>query len=205
LLLSETLRDIAARNVLLHTSDLIAKVTDFGMSRQLENSQSSRQKTISLIGPLKWMSPEQLSDQRVSKASDVFSFGVLIYEVFAKELPWKGLTPVSAAQGILEGKTLKLPSTVNKEVSEIVNLCFAFNQKERPRMDDIVLMLNRSVGKQEAGKSGVSSNWKQPPFHEKKVDYTYVKAIVQDGSSYQPYHVECKKVDYTYVKNVVRK
>jgi hypothetical protein len=80
-------RDIAARNVLLAgKKDLVAKVSDFGMARNLESVYSgvaSEQHTAATIGPVKWMAPEQLERMAYSRASDVFAFGVLLYEIFA--------------------------------------------------------------------------------------------------------------------------
>jgi len=90
-------RDLAARNILL-TLNLEAKVADFGMSRILTNNESS--KTASNIGPLRWMAPESLSRNEYSSRSDVWSFGVLVYEILARDTPYKEMTAAQVAIGI---------------------------------------------------------------------------------------------------------
>jgi serine/threonine protein kinase len=91
-------RDIAARNVLLAGKrDLIAKVADFGMSRLLSESVYDEQTTLNAVGPLKWMAPEQMERRAYSRASDVFAFGVLLYEIFQREVPWQGVSNIMTA------------------------------------------------------------------------------------------------------------
>jgi serine/threonine protein kinase len=88
-------RDIAARNVLLTQND-VAKVADFGMSRVLAENANNEQQTVQKVGPLKWMAPEQIERHVYSKATDVFSFGVLLFEIFAREAPWKDTNNIVA-------------------------------------------------------------------------------------------------------------
>jgi len=71
-------RDLAARNILIDLKDLKPKISDFGLSR-LQVSDSSV--TNSNVGPIKWMSPEALLEREYSLAGDVWSFGVVIFEV----------------------------------------------------------------------------------------------------------------------------
>jgi tRNA A-37 threonylcarbamoyl transferase component Bud32 len=74
-------RDIAARNVLLDGSGK-AKLADLGLSRLLEDKQGE-QTTSSTLGPVRWMAPEAIRDRKYSSASDAFSFGVLMAEVWS--------------------------------------------------------------------------------------------------------------------------
>jgi serine/threonine protein kinase len=86
-------RDLAARNILL-SEGLLPKVADFGMSR--DNQGEDKNQTKSHVGPLKWMAPEQLLKQQYSRASDVFAFGVVIYETLSGREPWEGLPNTAA-------------------------------------------------------------------------------------------------------------
>ena len=74
-------RDIAARNVLLATSNevLIAKVTDFGLGKIFAENHNVN--STALVGPVRWMAPETLKERIWSFKSDTWSFGVLCWEV----------------------------------------------------------------------------------------------------------------------------
>jgi len=128
-------RDIASRNVLLHSPFYIARISDFGMTRTLI---MDNQQTAQMVGPLKWQAPEQIMKQTVSKESDVYSFGVLLYEVFAREAPWSSKTAVVAAHDVIAGKTLIVPARTPGDIAELMNLCFQWKTEERPTMDAIV-------------------------------------------------------------------
>lgn len=83
-------RDIAARNILL-SKDFEPKITDFGMSRVLESLESLNS-TTSNLGPLRHMAPECLIHKQYGISSDVWSFGVLLYEILTASVPYAGLT-----------------------------------------------------------------------------------------------------------------
>jgi serine/threonine protein kinase len=91
-------RDLAARNILL-TEEMTPKVSDFGLSRQKEHQEENVTK--SETGPLKWMSPEALKDRKYSTKSDVWSFGVLVWEVTHRAEPYGNLNPTQAAMGVV--------------------------------------------------------------------------------------------------------
>lgn len=74
-------RDLAARNVLL-TPDLQAKVADYGLARDVGDKMYYRMKT-SRPMPIRWMAPETLREQKFSEASDVYAYGVVIFEVYS--------------------------------------------------------------------------------------------------------------------------
>jgi hypothetical protein len=75
-----------------------AKVADFGMSRLLSESMYDEQTTLNAVGPLKWMAPEQMERRAYSRASDVFAFGVLLYEIFQRQVPWQGVSNIITAK-----------------------------------------------------------------------------------------------------------
>jgi serine/threonine protein kinase len=67
------------------------------------------QPTVQKVGPLKWMAPEQIERHVYSKATDVFSFGVLLFEIFAREAPWKDVNNIVACNKILNGERMTPP------------------------------------------------------------------------------------------------
>jgi serine/threonine protein kinase len=151
-------RDIAARNVLLAgKKDLVAKVSDFGMARNLDSVYSgvaSEQHTAATIGPVKWMAPEQLDRMAYSRASDVFSFGVLLYEIFACSQPWPGLANVNVVLRVSKGERMELPKSIPAAVRTTMKQCWAHEAKERPKMsavvDELRVALEKTATKEHA-------------------------------------------------------
>jgi hypothetical protein len=146
-------RDIAARNVLLAgKKDLVAKVSDFGMARYVDSVYSgisNEQHTAASIGPVKWMAPEQLERMAYSRASDVFAFGVLLYEIFARSVPWPGLANVNVITQVVMGKRMELPNSIPYNVQKSMKQCWAQEAAERPKMAAVVDELRASQTKAE--------------------------------------------------------
>jgi serine/threonine protein kinase len=91
-------RDIKPDNVML-TKDGTVKVVDFGIARVLETSKTQ---TGMLLGTFAYMSPEQYHGEHADARSDIWSFGVLLYELLAYQRPFKGQTPASLMLGICQ-------------------------------------------------------------------------------------------------------
>jgi len=91
-------RDIAARNCLL-TAELRAKLSDFGMSRKLRETDD-KGKTMEQTGPLRYESPESLRDRSYSPMSDMWTFGILIWETWTEGPPHANMDLLSAAVAI---------------------------------------------------------------------------------------------------------
>jgi tyrosine-protein kinase shark len=138
-------RDIAARNVLLAgKKDLVAKVCDFGMARDVESTESgAEQQTKASIGPIRWMAPEQLERLAYSKASDVFAFGVLLSEIFARSAPWVGVANANVMLKVVRGERMELPATVPDNVRKITQRCWAQKARDRPSMQDVAEALKQ--------------------------------------------------------------
>jgi hypothetical protein len=137
-------RDIAARNVLLTKSDE-PKVADFGMARLVSDDVYEHQ-TMNAIGPLKWMAPEQLERRAYSKASDVFAFGVLLFEIFKQEEPWKGVYSIDVAVKVRSGERLDVSSRkIPREIAALMTDCWAAAKKERPSMEQVQRVLHDNL------------------------------------------------------------
>jgi len=135
-------RDLAARNILLRNG--VAVITDFGLSR-VKTSIDDYQKTQNNIGPVKWMSPESLFENKYSAKSDVFSFGVVIYEIIAQEPPWKDLNPLQAAGKVKDGYRMILPESCicPPTLKELMEKCWAQLPADRPDFEKICGILER--------------------------------------------------------------
>ena len=99
-----------------------------------DENQALYQFTAANVGPIKWMAPEQLDELKYSKGSDVWSFGVLMYEIYARQMPWKGVPNTKIPVFIHLGKRLELPATTPADVVELVNQCWAEKARDRPPM-----------------------------------------------------------------------
>ncbi len=101
-------RDIKPDNVML-TKDGTVKVVDFGIARVLETSKTQ---TGMLLGTFAYMSPEQYHGEHADARSDIWSFGVLLYELLAYQRPFKGQTPASLMHSICQQEPTPLPDVV---------------------------------------------------------------------------------------------
>jgi serine/threonine protein kinase len=95
-------RDLAARNILIDDNDAV-RITDFGLARFVQQSVAN---TNSNIGAVAWMSPEAVTKRQYSQKSDVWSFGVTLWEMCTGELPFSGMEPIQVAVQIAKGATL---------------------------------------------------------------------------------------------------
>ena len=97
-------RDIKPRNIML--TDTGIKIMDFGLARVLETSSITDQHEI--IGTLYYMSPEQAIGIKVDESSDVFSLGVVLYQMFTGQLPFAGEHPGAVIHAILYSDPLRI-------------------------------------------------------------------------------------------------
>ncbi|PRP89557.1 hypothetical protein PROFUN_00821 [Planoprotostelium fungivorum] len=148
-------RDLAARNILL-TKFLEPKVSDFGLSRETTASENSGARTARRIGPIKWMPPEALRDLIYSHKSDVWSFGVVIWEIITEEEPFDEMAPVEAAVSIVQGSRLRIPET-DRTLQILMGACWETDPGDRPNFLSITKLLtpqNDEVPEQDKSTKG---------------------------------------------------
>mmetsp|Transcript_27391 Transcript_27391/g.46287 ORF Transcript_27391/g.46287 Transcript_27391/m.46287 type:complete len:680 (-) Transcript_27391:7292-9331(-) len=133
-------RDLATRNLLLDDSFHV-RVADFGFSRTKE-AGASKGFTQSELGPVKWTAPEAMRQKLYSTQSDVFSFGVMLYELFAQIPPWAGYDSVEVVLQVCSGGRILVPDTVPPYISELIKCCWAQESSERPVFPDIIQALS---------------------------------------------------------------
>jgi serine/threonine protein kinase len=133
-------RDLAARNILLSgTGD--PKISDFGMSRLLQKEDEG--KTKANVGPIRWMAPESLAKQTYSKKSDVWSFGIVAYEIVARREPHIDVEPLEVGLLIRDQHlTPKIPDDCPPILRELMQLCWQADPNQRPSFKEICRLLN---------------------------------------------------------------
>jgi len=137
-------RDLAARNILL-SGNGDPKISDFGMSRILEQSEEG--KTKSDIGPVRWMAPESIATRNYSKKSDVWMFGIVVYEIVAQCEPHKEIVNMlEIATAIRDnGLTPKIPDDSPPLLQQLMEMCWQKDPEQRPTMETVIAILSSSL------------------------------------------------------------
>ncbi|XP_078513253.1 vascular endothelial growth factor receptor 1 isoform X2 [Lissotriton helveticus] len=131
-------RDLAARNILLSENNAV-KICDFGLARDIYKDPDYVRKGDARL-PLKWMAPESIFDKIYTTKSDVWSYGVLLWEIFSL-----GASPYPGVQideefcnRLKEGIRMRAPSYATPEIYQTMLDCWNSDPTERPRFVDLV-------------------------------------------------------------------
>ncbi|KAM4633694.1 tyrosine-protein kinase FRK [Polymixia lowei] len=131
-------RDLAARNVLVGENN-ICKVADFGLARVImmesENVYEAKEGT---KFPVKWTAPEAIHDNKFTVKSDVWSFGILLYEIMTYgQMPYPTMTNYQVVHKIPTGYRMSCPPNCPKVMYEIMTECWKENEQERPTFETL--------------------------------------------------------------------
>ncbi|XP_073439247.1 receptor-type tyrosine-protein kinase FLT3 isoform X2 [Dendrobates tinctorius] len=143
-------RDLAARNILINNGKE-AKICDFGLARDIENDSNYVVKGNARL-PVKWMSPESIFDGIYTIKSDVWSYGILLWEVFSLGInPYPGI-PVDAKfyKLLQSGFKMEQPFYATDEIYFLMKSCWAFDSKKRPSFSELVSYLGYQISNIEA-------------------------------------------------------
>lgn len=134
-------RDLAARNILLSESNIV-KICDFGLARDIYKDPDYVRKGNARL-PLKWMAPESIFDKVYTSQSDVWSFGVLLWEIFSLGAsPYPGVQiDEEFCKRLKDGVRMRAPDTASPEIYGIMLGCWQGEPKERPTFPALVQIL----------------------------------------------------------------
>uniref|UniRef100_A0A8C9AIU0 Tyrosine-protein kinase n=1 Tax=Prolemur simus TaxID=1328070 RepID=A0A8C9AIU0_PROSS len=119
-------RDLAARNVLLVTQHY-AKISDFGLSKALRADENYYKAQTHGKWPVKWYAPECINYYKFSSKSDVWSFGVLMWEAFSYgQKPYRGMKGSEVTAMLEKGERMGCPPGCPREMYELMNLCWTY-------------------------------------------------------------------------------
>uniref|UniRef100_A0A673T0I8 Fibroblast growth factor receptor n=1 Tax=Suricata suricatta TaxID=37032 RepID=A0A673T0I8_SURSU len=135
-------RDLAARNVLV-TENNVMKIADFGLARDINNIDYYKKTTNGRL-PVKWMAPEALFDRVYTHQSDVWSFGVLMWEIFTLGgSPYPGIPVEELFKLLKEGHRMDKPANCTDELYMMMRDCWHAVPSQRPTFKQLVEDLDR--------------------------------------------------------------
>ena len=125
------IQDLAARNVIVGENET-CKVADFYISSSI------------LLCPLRWMAPESIEYKQFSTASDVWSYGILLWEMFnPTEIPYPNFDDVQLTAKLARGYTMPVPDQCPSNIAKIMKSCWKFKPSDRPSFTLITVLLTR--------------------------------------------------------------
>lgn len=138
-------RDLKTPNLLVDNNWNV-KVGDFGLSRLKHNTFLSSKST---AGTPEWMAPEVLRNEPSNEKCDVYSFGVILWELATLRLPWRGMNPMQVVGAVgFQNRRLEIPKELDPVVGRIILECWQSDPNLRPsfaQLTEVLKPLNRLV------------------------------------------------------------
>uniref|UniRef100_A0A672QJN5 receptor protein-tyrosine kinase n=1 Tax=Sinocyclocheilus grahami TaxID=75366 RepID=A0A672QJN5_SINGR len=138
-------RDLAARNILVN-SNLVCKVSDFGLSRVLEDDPEAAYTTRGGKIPIRWTAPEAIAYRKFTSASDVWSYGIVLWEVMSYgERPYWEMSNQDVIKAVDEGYRLPPPMECPATLYQLMLDCWQKDRNNRPKFEQIVSILDKLI------------------------------------------------------------
>uniref|UniRef100_A0A668A872 Protein kinase domain-containing protein n=1 Tax=Myripristis murdjan TaxID=586833 RepID=A0A668A872_9TELE len=129
-------RDLKSRNVVM-TADKVLKICDFGASKFLSHTTH-----MTVVGTFPWMAPEVIQSLPVSETCDTYSYGVVLWEMLTREVPFKGFEGLQVAWLVVEKQErLTIPTSCPQSFAELMRKCWQADPKERPQFKQVLMTL----------------------------------------------------------------
>ena len=136
-------RDLAARNILL-VSENFAKISDFGMSRILKSNENYYRATHPGAWPLRWYAPETFLYYKFTSKSDVWSYGVTLWEVLSYgKRPYGLMTTDEIVDMVHDDRKLECPDQCSPGIYAIMLQCWIYSPSDRPTFQDILSYIEK--------------------------------------------------------------
>ncbi|KAL4623543.1 insulin-like growth factor 1 receptor isoform X1 [Arapaima gigas] len=179
-------RDLAARNCMV-AEDFTVKIGDFGMTRDIYETDYYRKGGKGLL-PVRWMSPESLKDGVFTTNSDVWSFGVVLWEIATlAEQPYQGMSNEQVLRFVMDGGLLDKPDNCPDMLFELMRMCWQYNPKMRPSFLEIINSIKDELGPSFQETSFFYSEENKPPDTEGlDLEVEDMESVPLDPSSSRP-------------------
>jgi len=135
-------RDLKSSNLLVDESFNV-KVADFGFARIKEDNA-----TMTRCGTPAWTAPEVIRGDRYSESADVYSFGIIMWEVLTRKVPYDGRNFMGVTLDVLEGKRPPVPGDCPKDYRTMMKSCWKAKMDKRPTMGQVVQFFLLAIGGQ---------------------------------------------------------
>nr|XP_045615701.1 uncharacterized protein LOC123768923 isoform X1 [Procambarus clarkii]XP_045615702.1 uncharacterized protein LOC123768923 isoform X1 [Procambarus clarkii]XP_045615703.1 uncharacterized protein LOC123768923 isoform X1 [Procambarus clarkii]XP_045615704.1 uncharacterized protein LOC123768923 isoform X1 [Procambarus clarkii] len=130
-------RDVACRNCLV-SAERTVKLSDFGMTRPMYESDYYRFNRRAML-PVRWMSPESLEDGLFTNMSDMWSYGVLLYEIITfGSFPFQGMSNNQVLETVRGGNTITIPKGVKPQLERLLLSCWSMDPHDRPTFNELM-------------------------------------------------------------------
>ncbi|XP_028805389.1 probable serine/threonine-protein kinase SIS8 [Neltuma alba] len=150
-------RDLKSPNLLVD-KNWVVKVCDFGLSRMKHSTFLSSRST---AGTAEWMAPEVLRNEPSNEKCDVYSFGVILWELLTLQQPWGGMNPMQVVGAVgFQHRRLDIPDNMDPAVADIIRKCWQTDPKLRPTFAEIMAALKplqKPIVSSQAARSGAQS------------------------------------------------
>uniref|UniRef100_A0A4W6GAM3 receptor protein-tyrosine kinase n=1 Tax=Lates calcarifer TaxID=8187 RepID=A0A4W6GAM3_LATCA len=172
-------RDLAARNILVN-SNLVCKVSDFGLSRVLEDDPEAAYTTRGGKIPIRWTAPEAIAYRKFTSASDVWSYGIVMWEVMSYgERPYWEMSNQDVIKAIEESYRLPGPMDCPEALYHLMMDCWQRERSNRPKFDEIVCLLDKLIRNPSSLKKLVNSSHRWDLTPQNKNISTYLFGLIE--------------------------
>ncbi|OHT07311.1 TKL family protein kinase [Tritrichomonas foetus] len=131
-------RDLKTLNILLD-ENMEPRIGDFGISRQCENMMTG------LVGTFNYMAPEIIAKTGYNLKADIFSYGMMLWEMIKREIPFNDLGPMNAARAILNGQRPQIPRYTPKSLQQLIKDCWQVDIERRPTFAEILTRMRKEL------------------------------------------------------------
>ncbi|CAF3870313.1 unnamed protein product, partial [Rotaria sp. Silwood1] len=139
-------RDVKSLNFLIERAyeGYTVKVCDFGLARTRNETTRQSTSNSTLACTLPWTAPEILLAQRHTDKTDIYSLGIVYWELATNEIPYEDLQDGVIRAFVLAGDRLKIPESTPSSFREIIKKCWAQNPNDRPNSYDLIKMIEKA-------------------------------------------------------------
>ncbi|XP_034435662.1 ephrin type-A receptor 7 isoform X5 [Hippoglossus hippoglossus] len=201
-------RDLAARNILVN-SNLVCKVSDFGLSRVIDDDPEAVYTTSGGKIPVRWTAPEAIQYRKFTSASDVWSYGIVMWEVMSYgERPYWDMSNQDVIKAIEEGYRLPAPMDCPPGLHQLMLDCWQKERAERPKFDQIVGILDKMIRNPNTLKTPVGTCTRpiSPLLDQSTPDFTAFRSVGEwlEAIKMERYRDNFTAAGYSSLESVAR-